>query len=98
MDLDKLILTMIGLCVTLALQAVVQLVVAMRPKNGAHAMKELIEAIGEMQRRGQEQMQSAYPPERFNRMHDRVIQVHEVVVTGDRKGAIAQIRKVEGSA
>lgn len=94
--LDKLVMAMFALCATMALQMIVSL--ATRPKNGAHSAKELIEAMGEMQRRGQEQMHAAYPPEKFNRMHDQVIQMHEVVVTGDRKGAIQQIRKAEGSA
>lgn len=96
-DLDKLILTMIGLCVTLALQAVVQLIVAMR-KNGTHGAKELVEAIAEMQSRGQEQMHAAYPPDKFNRMHERIIQVHEVVVTGDRKGAVPQRPQFDGGS
>lgn len=100
MDLDKLIMTMIGLCVTLAFQAVVQLVIASKKPNGAHAAKELIEAVAQLQQQGQKDMQTAYPPEKFNRMHDRVIQLHEVVVTGDRKGAVPQIqiRKAEGPA
>lgn len=89
---DKLFFTMIALVVTLFFQAVVQLVVATKKTNGAEALKELIEAIAELQKQGQKDIQNAYPPDKFMRMHDRVVDIHGVVVTGDRRGAIPQTK------
>lgn len=91
-----------AVCITMGLSALAQIATSFRKPNGAEHVremaKEFLEAMKELQSAGQRDMKSSYPPERFQNMHDRVKEIHEVVVTGHRNGAIPQKPKPGATA
>lgn len=88
---EQLGMALWAVCITMGLSALVQILTTLKKPNGTHDLaKEFLEAMRELQAAGQKDLKSSYPPERFQNMHERVKEIHEVVVTGHRNGAIPQ--------
>lgn len=89
---DKLIPALWGLCATMLLQQIVALLATVtRPRR--ETSKEIIDAIASLQRSTLETFSMKYPPEIFLRATEQVREVHEVVVSGERKGAYEDVRE-----
>ena len=99
LDLDRLLVAIFSLAAAVALQVAFQLVREFRGNGGRGSVREareLVETILEkMLERSAEATAHAYDPEEWKAANRRVAEIHDVVVTGYRRGALPQRRDLE---